>query len=215
MDKQKLQHFKEILLNKKRQHDNVLNNMKEFNTGENDKYSATELSNYDNHPADTGSQLFDLEHGMALQVHEEYNIKEIDDALRRIEDGSYGKCEFCGKEIGEERLEIVPAARLCVECQEKQKLDMSYLADGRPVEESVMRATLGRKHMRVPEPTDDEHEGMDQFNDLMKYGSSDSPQDLGGFADYEGYYTNDIDNQGIVDEMDKISNQDYKKQLPD
>jgi len=215
MDAKKIQYFKNKLLEEKRKHDNTLNGMKELNIGESGRYSADELSNYDNHPADMGTQLFDLEFGMALQVNEEYNIKEIEDALQRIENGSYGKCELCGKEIGEERLEIVPATRLCIECEKEKKLDVSYLADERPVEEKVIRAPLGRKYFNAPEPTDDEHEGMDQLNDLMKYGSSDSPQDLGDFADYKEYYTNEIDHQGLVDEMDQISNKDYKRQLPD
>lgn len=215
MDNKKLKHFEHLLLNEKKQHDHVLNNMKENDMGENDKYSATELSNYDNHPADQGTQVFDLEHGMALQVGEEYNLKKIDDALGRIKDGTYGKCELCGNQISEERLEIVPAARLCIKCEEERKLSMEYLVDGRPAEEDVISAPMGRRPRRSRDSTDTEHEGMDQFHDLMKYGSSDTPQDLGGYADYEEFYTNKIDNQGIVDDADKISNEDYEEQLPD
>jgi hypothetical protein len=48
----------------------------------------------------------------------------------------------------------------------------------------------------------------------MKYGSSDTPQDMGGYQDYEEFYTNEIDNQGIVEEIDKISNEQYRRQLP-
>jgi hypothetical protein len=47
----------------------------------------------------------------------------------------------------------------------------------------------------------------------MKYGSSDSPQDMGGYHDYEEFYTNKIDKQGIVDEMDQVSNEEYRKQV--
>jgi hypothetical protein len=72
---------------------------------------------------------------------------------------------------------------------------------------------MGRKYLNKRE--DDEHEGMDQLNDLMKYGSAYSPQDLGGYHDYEEFYTNEIDMQGIVDDMDQVSNEEYKRQLPD
>ena len=57
-------------------------------------------------------------------------------------------------------------------------------------------------------------QGLDYLNDLMKYGSADSPQDLGGYRDYKNYYNNEQDEQGIVDSMDKIFNEEYKKQLP-
>jgi len=67
----------------------------------------------------------------------------------------------------------------------------------RPVEELIWDAPFGRKYLNKQE--DDENEGMDQFNDLVKYGSSDTPQDMGGYYDFDEYYTNELDKQGIVD----------------
>ncbi|MBZ4646560.1 MAG: hypothetical protein PWR27_1326 [Petroclostridium sp.] len=213
MDSKKLDKFRKLLLQEKQQHDHVLNDMKKFDMGESDKYSAGELSNYDNHPADLGSEMFELEHNMGLQVSEEHQIKEIHDALQRIKNGTYGKCELCGKEIGEERLEILPSARLCIDCEKKKEIDMEYLMNNRPVEEKVIDAPFGRKYLNKQE--DDEYEGMDQLYDVMKYGSADTPQDMGGYHDYEEYYTNETDKQGMVDDMDQISNKEYKDQLPD
>ncbi|NLY43255.1 MAG: conjugal transfer protein TraR [Clostridiaceae bacterium] len=213
MENEKMIKFKELLIKEREQHDRVLNDMKRYDLGENDKFSSGELSNYDNHPGDLGSEMFELEHNRGLQVNEEHNLKEIDDALKRIEDGTYGRCELCGKEIGEERLEIVPYARLCIDCEEKKKMDMELLMKNRPVEEKVLDAPFGRKYLNEQE--DDEYEGMEQLNDLMKYGSASTPQDMGGYHDYKEYYTNEVDKQGIVDDMDQISNEYYKKQLPD
>lgn len=48
----------------------------------------------------------------------EQRVTDVRDALRRIEDGSYGQCERCGNTIPRERLEIMPHARLCVPCQQ-------------------------------------------------------------------------------------------------
>jgi len=95
----------------------------------------------------------------------------------------------------------------------EKAVDPEILAKGRPNEELVWDAPFGRKYLNKRE--DDEYEGLDYLNDLVKYGSSDSPQDMGGYNDYEEYYTNEIDNQGIVDHMDKVSNDEYKRQLPD
>ena len=213
MDQNKINHFRDMLKEQKQQYDEVLNAMKDVQMGEQDKYSSGELSNYDNHPADLGSELFELEHNMALQVHEEHNLKDIHDALGRIEDGTFGKCDLCGKEIDEERLEVIPFTRRCIECEENKQLDMEYLMNERPVEEKVFDAPFGRKYLNKQE--DDEHEGMDQLNDVLKYGSADSPQDMGGYRDYKEYYTNEVDKQGVVDDMDQFSNEDFEEQLPD
>lgn len=48
------------------------------------------------------------------------SMAQIDDALRRIDDGSYGSCAKCGAQIPSERLEVLPHARFCVPCQQKQ-----------------------------------------------------------------------------------------------
>lgn len=213
MYKGDLDHFKDALRRQGEKIQHTIEIMKENNTAEQDKYSPTELSNYDNHPAELGTELFHAEMNTALKVHEEHLLKEIHDALGRIEDGTFGKCAFCGRKIGKERLEAVPYARLCIDCEESKAVAPQTLAKSRPVEEKVLDAPMGRKYLN--KRGDDEYEGLDQFNDLMKYGSSDSPQDLGGYHEYEDYYTNEVDKQGIVDDMDQVSNEEYKKQLPD
>jgi DnaK suppressor protein len=48
-------------------------------------------------------------------------LREVDDALTKVENGTYGKCESCGKEIGEARLDAMPAARLCIACASKSR----------------------------------------------------------------------------------------------
>lgn len=213
MDKNTVTHFKELLLDKEKEIQHTIKLMRENKTAEQDQYSPSELSNYDNHPADMGTELFQVELNNALKVHEEHLLKDIHDALHRIDEGIYGKCAFCGGEINSERLEVLPYTRLCIDCEENKTVDAEIPAKQRPVEEQIWDAPFGRKYLNKRE--DDENEGLDYLNDLMKYGSSDSPQDMGGYHDYEEFYTNEIDKQGIVDEMDKYSNDDYKRQLPD
>ncbi|MDP4182635.1 MAG: TraR/DksA C4-type zinc finger protein [Bacillota bacterium] len=213
MDNQAIDSLKESLERREQEIEHTIEIMKENKTAEQDKYSPTELSNYDNHPADLGTELFQVEFNNALRVHEEHELKDIHDALDRIKDGNYGKCAFCGKEIDMERLKVLPFARLCIHCEEEKDVTPEKLGNDRPNEELVWDAPFGRKYLNKRE--DDEHEGMDYLNDLMKYGSSDTPQDMGGYHDYEEFFTNEIDKQGIVDSMDNISNEQYKKQLPD
>lgn len=213
MDNLQMEFFKKMLMNQGKDIEGTINSMKTHGTGEQQRDDPDELSNYDNHPADHGTALFQVELNNALKVHEEHLLKDIHDALGRIYDGTYGKCAFCGEEIDRERLKALPYTRLCIDCETSKEVTMENLGRQRPVEELIWDAPMGRKYLNKRE--DDEFEGMDQFFDLVKYGSSDTPQDMGGYHDYEEFYTNEIDRQGIVDEMDKISNEAYKRQLPD
>nr|WP_276020668.1 TraR/DksA C4-type zinc finger protein [Acetivibrio straminisolvens] len=212
VDDNRKEFFRQLLIKEGKSLEKTINLMKEHGIGEQNMESADELSAYDNHPAELGTQLFQAELNNALKVHEEHLLKDIHDALIKIDEGNYGKCELCAKEIGEERLEALPYTRLCIDCENSKEISMENLERQRPVEELIWDAPLGRKYLNKRE--DDENEGLDQFNDLLKYGSSDTPQDMGGYYDFEEYYTNEIDKQGIVDRMDNISNEEYKRQLP-
>jgi len=74
---------------------------------------------------DVGDQsLMDLDRELGISLMEMRNKRRqlIDDALARLEDGTYGLCDDCGVEINEKRLAAVPFAKLCVACQSKQEL---------------------------------------------------------------------------------------------
>jgi DnaK suppressor protein len=70
---------------------------------------------------DLASEERDREISFILSDRERVKIKQIDDALERLADGSYGICESCGLDIGEERLEVMPFTRLCRDCQQDQE----------------------------------------------------------------------------------------------
>ena len=67
---------------------------------------------------DLASEERDREINFILSDRERVKIKQIDDALVRLEEGSYGVCESCGLEVAEERLEAMPFTRLCRDCQQ-------------------------------------------------------------------------------------------------
>ena len=71
----------------------------------------------DQHLADHATDLLDHEVDDSLGENAEQILREIDTALARIDDGTYGTCTRCGKEIPVERLDAVPYAVLCVECK--------------------------------------------------------------------------------------------------
>jgi DnaK suppressor protein len=75
----------------------------------------------DQHLADHASEMFDREVDESLEENAETIVQEIDAALRRIEDGTYGTCVRCGNPIPEERLAAVPYAVLCVTCKRDEE----------------------------------------------------------------------------------------------
>jgi RNA polymerase-binding protein DksA len=79
------------------------------------------VASVDNHLADTASDTYDRELAEGLEEDAERLLAQIDDALARIDAGTYGTCTVCGRPIGEERLEAVPWATLCIEDARKQE----------------------------------------------------------------------------------------------
>jgi DnaK suppressor protein len=76
---------------------------------------------FDDDPADAGSASFERETAQSLSNHARKLLQEIDDALRRIDAGTYGVCENCGQRIEPERLEALPYARLCLDCKRRDE----------------------------------------------------------------------------------------------
>jgi len=79
--------------------------------------SLGELSSYDQHQADVGTETFEREKDLSILERVESELADIEHALARLDDGTYGTCEACGRPIDEARLEAMPAARLCVDDQ--------------------------------------------------------------------------------------------------
>lgn len=85
-----------------------------------DELGEVSASGTDNHLGDTASATYDRELDEGLEEGVQQTLEDIDAALRRIEEGSYGTCEICGEPIGAERLSAIPWARLCIDDQRKQ-----------------------------------------------------------------------------------------------
>ena len=78
---------------------------------------GSEASAFGMHQADAGSDAYDRDFALSLLSQEQDALYEIDQALKRIELGTYGVCEMSGKPISHARLEAIPFARFTVECQ--------------------------------------------------------------------------------------------------
>lgn len=173
MDERENSHYRHLLKQHKENREDILDDMENLKLGENDNNESSELSNYDNHPAELASELYDIEQQMAFKKLHEHEIGEIERSLQKLEKGTYGICESCNKEIDSKRLELLPQAKLCIDCA--KNVD-NFIADikgdkkkRRPSEEQVIQSS----------DINDSARG-EQFHDLMEYGSADSHQDRGG-----------------------------------
>ena len=108
MDKQKLEYFRNLLLEQRRQ---AIEDMRADRTialeGDDGVEDSGEMSELD----------LNRSTSLTLASHQSQLIEEIDEALGRIADGTYGQCARCGKPLDEERLKAMPTARYDTECQ--------------------------------------------------------------------------------------------------
>ena len=79
---------------------------------------AAELSSWDQHLAEVGTEVFEQEKGLSILEQVEAELADVELALRRLDEGTYGTCEACGRPIDEDRLRARPEARFCVTDQE-------------------------------------------------------------------------------------------------
>jgi RNA polymerase-binding transcription factor DksA len=96
---------------------------------ESEEESLGELSSQDQHQADIGTETFDRERDLSILEQVEAELADISHALRRIDEGTYGTCEACGKPIGDDRLEALPAARFCIQDQAVAEREVRSVAD--------------------------------------------------------------------------------------
>ena len=96
---------------------------------ESERDNLSELSGADQHQADVGSETFEREKDLSILEQVEAELTDVARALERINEGTYGTCEACGKPIGDERLEAVPAARFCLADQAEAEREVRTVND--------------------------------------------------------------------------------------
>jgi RNA polymerase-binding protein DksA len=112
--------FQELLLDERRRVQNAIDNIHTENPGTIAE-EMEELGYQDNHMGDVATATFDREMASTLEENSTAVLVAIDAALARVENGTYGVCQRCGNPIGEERLEALPWATLCIDCKRKQE----------------------------------------------------------------------------------------------
>ena len=141
-----IRHFKQMLLEKRREIIGNVNEMEDEALKKSRLDATGDLSSMPIHMADIGTDNYEQEFALGLMDSEMRLLKEIDDALQRIEQGTYGICEGTGKPIRKARLEAQPWARYCVEY-------------ARMLEQGLVT----EQESSMPEPQ--EYESMDEFEE--------------------------------------------------
>lgn len=121
LSKKDLADFKKLVLKRK---DEVTGNIKHIsdeNLRKSQKEASGDISGYSYHMADVASDTYDREFSLGLASNEVNLLYELDDALKKIEEGSFGICEDCKDLITRNRLKAVPYARFCLKCQQKKE----------------------------------------------------------------------------------------------
>jgi RNA polymerase-binding protein DksA len=107
--------FRSILLEERERVASAIHHLHESNSHSFE--DETEEETYDNHLADSATATLNREIDYTLEENSEHVLSAIDEALQRIETGTFGTCVRCGKPINEERLEAIPYATRCIDCQ--------------------------------------------------------------------------------------------------
>jgi len=202
MDERVENEMKTRLLEERDRLKRIINEMDEGELNEGMSDSVTELSRYDQHASDLGLETFERGKDIALRENEQLNLKQIERALERLEKGTYGVCERCGKRIPEERLQALPQATLCTGCQEQVQGQPGEANQSRPVEEEVLYPPFGRV-----DRDDDDYtgfDGEDAWQAVARYGTANSPQDTGGAGDPVASFVENDESVGFAQDVEKV-----------
>ena len=174
-----------------------------------DHDATGELSSYDNHPADDATELYEREKDLALYEHAKQELKEIDNALQTMEQGQYGTCEVCGKDIPFERLQAIPTTTFCVEHSPSQQT-----SHNRPIEEEVLMPPFGQFDFDNRKESV-AYDAEDTWQEVASFGTSESPSDfIRPPADYEDMYVESEENIGYVEDYENFAAVDITGENP-
>lgn len=178
------QDIRNQLLSEKERLEAKVAEMDKYGLSDTMSFSTGELSQYDNHPADTATDLYERGKDIALNEHVQNELEEIKFALEKMDKGTYGICEVTGKKIPDERLQAHPTARTVVE---EANDNVSH---GRPVEEDVLghfdKYNFDNRDDETEFDAEDSWQSVARFNDnsmVFEDASLTSSEELIGYVE--------------------------------
>lgn len=120
--KKELEKFRKLLLEKKSQLIAGLSDLERNAIYSSSSGASSEISGLANHMADAATDINAIETNFNLAERESRYLLYIEEALKRVNQGTYGICKGCNKIIPKERLEVVPTATRCISCKQNTKV---------------------------------------------------------------------------------------------
>jgi YteA family regulatory protein len=195
-----IDHFRTILLKQREDVKEHLQSSEHFGLPYSHPHeSVGELSSYDNHPADDATELYEREKDIALNEHAHKELEDIESALQAIENGTYGICQVCSKEIPLKRLEALPNTTFCKEHSPDQ-----VTSHQRPVEEGVLMPPFG-KFSKDEEDENVSFDAEDSWQIVSNWGNSQTPSDMECPTDsYQDISIEPDENEGYVEDYENF-----------
>jgi RNA polymerase-binding transcription factor DksA len=117
MNKRERKKFEKLLVEMREKKLEYITTLRELAISRTQRDASGDISAFTSHPADISTESDEREKVASLITRETLSLNELDAALERIRDASYGKCDTCGGDIPPARLQALPFATLCVKCQ--------------------------------------------------------------------------------------------------
>ncbi|MFD3448690.1 yteA family sporulation protein [Microbacteriaceae bacterium 4G12] len=203
---QQLAQFKSVLMKNKQELEESIQRHESYDRAS-ERESVGELSSYDNHPADLGTELYEREKDFGLLELAHKQLADIHHALEKMENGTYGICEVSGQEIPFERLEAMPTATTRIEYTHNK-----LILGARPIEEELIEPPFGKYDMDSAVGYDAE----DAWQDVANYGTSETPSDLErrDSKDFNSMFVDAEEPRGYVEDFENFIGTDmYGKNL--
>jgi len=169
--------------------------------------SISESSTYDQHPADIGTETFEREKDFGLREDHKAALEMVERALERLEEGTYGRCEGCGRPIPEARLRAVPWTAHCLECQRTLE-EAGAAGRGRPAGEDAGPAFSSFTDDSPLHPVG--FDGEDAWQAVARFGTSNTPSDVPGARDYGDAYVGADEEVGTVQRVEGLPDPDRR-----
>jgi YteA family regulatory protein len=202
--------LKQLLLKQQTNLSNQLENSDNYGLASSLGETSGDLSNYDNHPADNGTELFEKSKDLALNENTEANLREVTEALVIIDSADYGICVQCGLSIPFERLQIIPQTRYCILHSPEQEI-----SERRTIEEEVLAIPYGPTSSDIFSKQD-HFNADDAWKIVESWGNSDSPAMSGDreMHNLNDFFTDAEETEGFVEAFESFVATDiYGKQV--
>lgn len=121
MPRSELKKYKELLLEKRAQVGGDLSHIAQNTLNKSAREASGDLSGYSYHMADQATDDYDRDFSLGRATSEQDLLYLIDEAIKRVKDGTYGSCLSCGCQIVKKRLVALPYSELCIECQKSKE----------------------------------------------------------------------------------------------